>query len=173
MKKRILAMLLALLMLAPAALTSCSEGTENAETTAADTSAAPTAGEEAAEEVNVEELSPAEQRALIPDNLPEMTFDGRSYIFAVEEAKAYEIISEELTGEATNDAVYDRLTKNGRRDTGIVADGNVDGGFSRARNKPYAKSFRNIFRGFRRQCDRFGFNAFAGNAAHVCSVSQT
>ena len=52
MKKRILAMLLALLMLAPAALTSCSEGTENAETTAADTSAAPTAGEEAAEEVN-------------------------------------------------------------------------------------------------------------------------
>ena len=57
MKKRILAMLLALLMLAPAALTSCSEGTENAETTAADTSAAPTAGEEAAEEVNVEELS--------------------------------------------------------------------------------------------------------------------
>lgn len=108
MKKRILAMLLALLMLAPAALTSCSEGTENAETTAADTSAAPTAGEEAAEEVNVEELSPAEQRALIPDNLPEMTFDGRSYIFAVEEAKAYEIISEELTGEATNDAVYDR-----------------------------------------------------------------
>ena len=108
MKKRILAMLLAVLLTAPAAMTSCSESTQNAETTAGDTAATPVAGEETAEEVNVEELSPAEQRALIPDNLPEMTFEGRSYIFAVEEAKSYEIVSEELTGEATNDAVYDR-----------------------------------------------------------------
>lgn len=108
MKKRTLSLLLALLMLVPAAMTSCSEGTENAETTAAENTAAPTAGEEVVEETAVEELSPAEQRALIPDNLPEMTFDGRSYIFAVEEAKSYEIVSEELTGEATNDAVYDR-----------------------------------------------------------------
>ncbi|MBQ2279335.1 MAG: hypothetical protein II333_12260 [Clostridia bacterium] len=108
MKKRILAMVLAMMMIVPAAMTSCSESTQNAETTAGDTAAAPVAGEEVAEEINIEELSPAEQRALIPDNLPEMTFEGRSYIFAVEEAKAYEIISEELTGEATNDAVYDR-----------------------------------------------------------------
>ena len=107
MKKRALALLLAMLMLASAAMTSCSESTENAEVPA-DTASTPIASEEVAEEINIEELSPAEQRALIPDNLPDQTFNGRSYIFAVEEAKSYEIISEELTGEATNDAVYDR-----------------------------------------------------------------
>ncbi len=108
MKKRTLSLFLALLMLASAGMTACSEGTDNAETTASDTAATPTAGEEITAEVTEEELTPAQQRALIPDNLPDQTFGGRSYIFAVEELKSYEIVSEELTGEATNDAVYDR-----------------------------------------------------------------
>ena len=108
MKKRTLSLLLALLMLGSALLSSCSESTENADNTAADNTSAPTAGEETAAEVAEEELTPAEQRARIPDNLPEQTFDGRSYIIAVEQTKEYEITSEELTGEATNDAVYDR-----------------------------------------------------------------
>ncbi|MBP3294410.1 MAG: hypothetical protein J6N32_11710 [Clostridia bacterium] len=110
MKKRTLSLLLALLMLASAAgsMTACSEGTDNAETTASDTAATPTAGEEAAAEVAEEELTPAQQRMMIPDNLPDQTFGGRSYIIAVEELKSYEIVSEELNGEATNDAVYDR-----------------------------------------------------------------
>lgn len=107
MKKRALSIVLAMLMLLPAVMTSCSEGTENAETTAT-TSSSSTSAEETAAETAVEDLSPAEQRALLPDNLPDQTFDGRSYIIAVEQTKEYEICSEELTGEATNDAVYDR-----------------------------------------------------------------
>ena len=108
MTKRTLSLLLALLMLVSAGMTACSEGTENAETTASDTAAAPAASEETTAEVVEEDLTPAQQRARIPDNLPDQTFGGRSYIIAVEQAKEYEIVSEELTGEATNDAVYDR-----------------------------------------------------------------
>ena len=108
MKKRTLSLFLALLMLASAGMTACSEGTDNAETTASDTADVPTAGEETAAETDAEELTPAQQRMLIPDNLPDQTFGGRSYIIAVEQAKEYEILSEELTGEGTNDAVYDR-----------------------------------------------------------------
>lgn len=108
MKKRTLSLLLALLMLASAGMTACSEGTDNAETTASDTAVTPAADEETTAEVAAEDLTPAEQRKMIPDNLPDQTFGGRSYIIAVEQAKAYEIVSEELTGEATNDAVYDR-----------------------------------------------------------------
>ncbi len=109
MKKRTLALLLAMLMLASSTgLTACSESTENAESSATDVSSTPTASEETEAETSIEDLSPAEQRALIPDNLPDMTFDGRSYIVGVENWKEYEIRSEELTGEATNDAVYDR-----------------------------------------------------------------
>ncbi|MGN1202175.1 MAG: hypothetical protein ACI4RF_02695, partial [Eubacterium sp.] len=107
MKKRVLPLLLAFLMLT-SVVTSCSQGTENAETQPTTDPSAVSSGTETGEETDVEDLSPAEQRALIPDNLPERTFDGRSYIIAVEQTKEYEITSEELTGEATNDAVYDR-----------------------------------------------------------------
>ncbi len=108
MKKRTLALLLAMLMLASAGMTACSESTENAATNSTDATNTPTASEETEAETSIEDLSPAEQRALIPDNLPDMTFDGRSYIVGVENWKEYEIRSEEMTGEATNDAVYDR-----------------------------------------------------------------
>ncbi len=108
MKKRTLALLLAMLMLASAGMTACSESTENAATNSTNATNTPTASEETEAETSIEDLSPAEQRALIPDNLPDMTFDGRSYIVGVENWKEYEIRSEEMTGEATNDAVYDR-----------------------------------------------------------------
>ncbi len=108
MKKRTHALLLAMLMLASAGMTACSESTENAATNSTDATNTPTASEETEAETSIEDLSPAEQRALIPDNLPDMTFDGRSYIVGVENWKEYEIRSEEMTGEATNDAVYDR-----------------------------------------------------------------
>ena len=105
MKNRLLSLLMVLLMTASAALTSCSESTDNSDTTA-DTSN--TAVPSATEETEPAELTAAEQRALIPDNLPEKTYGGRAFIFCVEPGKTYEILSEELTGEATNDAVYDR-----------------------------------------------------------------
>lgn len=107
MKKRTAAFLLALLMLASGGMISCSDGTENAETEVKEDETVTLAGDEGSVETE-EELTPAEQRALIADDLPDMKFDGRSYIVAVERTKEYEIRSEELTGEATNDAVYDR-----------------------------------------------------------------
>lgn len=107
MKKRTAAFLLALLMLTSGGMISCSDGTENAETVLTEEENVTLAGDEGSVETE-KELTPAEQRALIADDLPDMKFDGRSYIVAVEQTKEYEILSEELTGEATNDAVYDR-----------------------------------------------------------------
>lgn len=106
-KKRTVSLLLALLMLTSATMVSCSDGTENSEDVSDNTPAVDTQIENA-EETEPEELTPAEQRALIPDELPDQTFGGRSYIVAVAQNKEFEIRSEELTGEATNDAVYDR-----------------------------------------------------------------
>ncbi len=77
MKKRILTLILALLMVLPA-FTACSESTENndaaQENTAVD---APSAGEEVVEEETEAELSEAEARLAIPDNLPDQKFDGK------------------------------------------------------------------------------------------------
>lgn len=104
MKKRILALILAAIMLCSAA--ACSNSTENA---GDETQTNIPAAEEAPVETEApDNMTPAEQRAQIPDDLPDRKFDGRSYIIAVETTKMYEIASEELTGEATNDAVYDR-----------------------------------------------------------------
>lgn len=101
-----LSLLLALSILLSAGMISCSDGTENSDPVS-DTPAI-SSDNTTAEETEPEDLTPAEQRALIPDELPDQTFNGRSYIIAVEQDKEYEILSEELTGEATNDAVYDR-----------------------------------------------------------------
>ena len=69
------------------------------------TDAAP--GEEPAEE---KELTPAEQRMLISDDLPEQKFDGRTFTVIGSESSGGEsnIVSEEMTGEGVNDAIYKR-----------------------------------------------------------------
>ncbi len=103
MKKRMLTMTLAILMLSQTLLVSCSEGTENAETT--DTSATPTA-DTVAEVVEETELT----RENTPDDLPELNYDGAN-IMVLARQKAWftgEMYAEELTGEVVNDAVYDR-----------------------------------------------------------------
>ncbi|MGN1345787.1 MAG: hypothetical protein ACI4V1_03320, partial [Eubacteriales bacterium] len=107
MKKRILALLLAAVMLLPT-LTACSEGTENnaqpAEPSGSDTVAA---GEETTAETE-EELSEEEARLAIPDNLPAQKFDGQEFRILTQEAKEFQFVADELTGEATSDAVYNR-----------------------------------------------------------------
>lgn len=106
MKKRILSLLLAALLCVPA-LASCSNNSADPaqdETAAAVNTQTPAADSEEVEE----ELSPLEQRARIPDNLPESNFDGRDFTVCTEERKFYEIFSEDLNGEATNDSVYQR-----------------------------------------------------------------
>ncbi|MBE6724402.1 MAG: hypothetical protein E7576_04245 [Ruminococcaceae bacterium] len=105
MKKRILSLLLAALLCAPA-LAGCSNNSANPDETE---SAAPNVQTPAAEAADTEEeLSPLEQRARIPDNLPDSNFDGRDFTVCTEERKFYEIFSEDLNGEATNDSVYQR-----------------------------------------------------------------
>ncbi len=107
MNKRLTALILAGIILC--STVACSSGTENSDSgseTTADTAVADTQTE--TETAEPDNMTPAEERALIPDDLPEKSFDGRTFSMAVEANKAYEIVSDELIGEATSDAVYDR-----------------------------------------------------------------
>ena len=103
--KRTLSLVLALLMLAATAMTSCSESTENAETTAGTSAETPVAGEEIVEETE-------ETRATA--NVPEGTnYDGYTFTIHCSSNSEYGIIqndfaAEELTGEAINDAKFNR-----------------------------------------------------------------
>ena len=108
MKRRILSLLLAALMLLPA-LVSCSEKSADPQSNDP-ASGEPTASTPASSEDEIDEsqLSPAELRQRIPDNLPANDFGGRDFTVCTEERKFYEIFSEELNGETTNDSVYDR-----------------------------------------------------------------
>lgn len=109
MKKKILAVLLAALMLAPT-ITSCSDNaTTSSETTENDTTV-----------LSVEEETEAgsddiDSRASISDDLPEADYGGQEFrVLTTEGGAIYgfdyssEIISEELNGDACNDAVYNR-----------------------------------------------------------------
>ncbi|MBQ7312747.1 MAG: hypothetical protein IJW81_04110, partial [Clostridia bacterium] len=101
MKKQAFTLLLTLLLLGQAVLTSCSEGTENAETTAA----APSAAEETVTEVVEEETEMTRENT--PDDLPELDYEG-SNTMILARTKAWftgEMFVEELNGEIVNDAV--------------------------------------------------------------------
>ncbi|MBQ8186893.1 MAG: hypothetical protein IJ037_08480 [Clostridia bacterium] len=105
--KRTGAFLLALLKLL-SSLTACSDNASGGEETDAVPGAvtADTASEvsEDAEETEI-------TRANIPDNLPEITFDGQEFRAAQQISNKYEFYSEELNGEGANDAVYNRNLK--------------------------------------------------------------
>ncbi len=105
MKKQ-LSLILAMLMLASAALTACSDaGTDNTDASG-DTAVTDTP---AAEEEAAAETEPEDARAAIPDDLPEMNFDGRDFIvLGSEPGYTKYIVVEELNGEIVNDAVYSR-----------------------------------------------------------------
>ena len=121
MNKRLISLLLALLMTSSAFI-SCSDNSANADETksaGADTSAAvETTGETDPEK----ELTAAELRQQIPDDLPDVSYDGRSFRMGTDASKEYEIRSEELTGEGTNDEVFERNQRiEDRFDTKIEA----------------------------------------------------
>ena len=107
MKRRIFTLLLCALLVAPTLL-SCSGGetkdTEN------DTSAADSTTETVEE---TETLSDYEMRQLISDDLEDTDFGGRDFRVLTTahdtyDAVTFEIVAEELTGDACNDAVYNR-----------------------------------------------------------------
>lgn len=112
--KRVLTLLLVASMLLSAA--ACSDNGAS-ETTASDE----TAANASADNVSAEDIPAETSRADVKDNLPEISFDGREYRAASTTGTQYEFYSEEITGEATNDAIYNRnLLIEDRFDTKIV-----------------------------------------------------
>lgn len=110
MKKRTLSLLLAALLLA-GSVTSCSDGGSNAGETqnpGQDTESNTLDTDSPSVPDTQTELTSAEERQKLPDNLPEKNFNGREFLVGTTDAKSYEICSEDLVGEATNDAIYDR-----------------------------------------------------------------
>ena len=114
MKKRIISAILAALMLT-GTMTACGESAVNTndETNAAADDTNPTGADQTAEETE-EELTDLELRQRIPDDLPDVTYNGESFrvLMPVEKYAKYnfmsEILVEELTGDACNDSVYNR-----------------------------------------------------------------
>lgn len=119
MKKRMLTLTLALLMLSQVVLVSCSEGTENAETTKTTT----TTNEVSSADVDSVEEETEMTRENTPDDLPDLNYEGAN-VMVLARSKAWfdgEMYAEDLTGEVVNDAVYDRdLTVEER--LGVVID---------------------------------------------------
>ena len=105
--KRTLSLILAMLMLL-SAFTACSDNSADAsgetaavsgtDTTAGNTDAAASGDEEPAETT----------RKDVDDGLGDYNFGGASYRAAQPESSSYEFYAEELNGESTNDAVYNR-----------------------------------------------------------------
>ncbi|MBO5258624.1 MAG: hypothetical protein J6C42_14090 [Clostridia bacterium] len=102
MKKKLLSVILAALMLASAGtMFSCSDSTGNAETTA-DGSSTPSAAEEVVEEAETE------PEIIKPDLPADLKFTGSTFTFGVVDnpnARNF-LVMEELTGEALNDAQF-------------------------------------------------------------------
>ncbi len=102
--KKTLSLILALLMLL-SAFTACSEGADTGSQEKPGTNAETTA-------VSAEDTTEAEPKETtredVDDGIEAQTFNGMVYRAAQPENSAYEFYAEELTGESTNDAVYNR-----------------------------------------------------------------
>lgn len=104
--KKILAFLLAALMIVPSVV-SCKkdepEETKKPETNPKTETTVP--------DITSAETEPAEtefDRTTVSDDLPEITFNGRDFRVIVEDKYAYQIYAEEYTGDAMNDVIYER-----------------------------------------------------------------
>ena len=109
MNKKLTAILLAMLMVAPTVLTACSESTENAETTA---SAQTTTNEATAGETETESDETERRYADVP---ADSNFGGYSFNILCSSNSEYggvqdDFYAEEITGEGINDARYNRNT---------------------------------------------------------------
>ena len=107
MKKQLFALLLALLMTAPAFL-SCSESGANEETAAETDAAAPSADTEIAAEETVDDS--IDENGYLKDDLPdELDFAGQEIkLLYWSDVENQEFTAEEFTGEIVNDAIYQR-----------------------------------------------------------------
>ncbi len=106
MKKRTLCVLLAMLMAVSAV--SCSNSEANKDTSESTPTSSGTTETEA-ETIDESTLTDREKRALVSDDLPaSMDYGGDSFRVMVPTERLYEIVSEELTADNCNDAVYNR-----------------------------------------------------------------
>ena len=106
--KRFIAWLLAVLMIAPAAV-SCSSGTENASGETEQTAADPPAPDAAAEAAEPEANENLDANGYLKDDLPELDFGGEDIgVLFWSDVENAEFEVEELTGEIVNDAIYQR-----------------------------------------------------------------
>ena len=80
-----------------------SVGCSEARSDAPETENAPSA----AEKQEMPQTAP-ETETTLSDDVPELDFGGDTLTFSVTTAYAYEMDAEELTGEVTNDAVFNR-----------------------------------------------------------------
>ena len=110
--KKALALLLAALMIAPTLL-ACSNNSASGGKDPASASNVPAAV--TAEPIDEEKMTDYERRQLIPDNLPDVTFNGSTYrVLTTADGyggriiKKDEIVVDDLNGDACNDAVYNR-----------------------------------------------------------------
>lgn len=117
MKKRFLTMLLAALMCSQAiAMTSCGESEVNSEKNTGSNEVGTSVDSANTDTEVEEELSDYEKRQRIPDNLPDVKFDGSEFRVLTNATAngfdyATEIVAEELTGDACNDETYNRNVK--------------------------------------------------------------
>ena len=96
MKKLITLLLLSAMLLSTFA--SCGESTTNADETTADASDVPAA----------EEVIETEAETEMTHGLPEKDYGGADYVGLIRTSKLTHFTAEEMTGEALNDAVYER-----------------------------------------------------------------
>ena len=107
MTKRVLSAVLAVMMLL--ASVSCSESKTNSDETEKTAGQNETIGaEESTTPETEKELTEYEARQLIPDELPDEKFEGKDFRVLTINEYAYEIVSEDITGDACNDAIYNR-----------------------------------------------------------------
>ena len=98
--KRTLSLTLALLIL----LSSCSSPADSSTQETKSDSTLNTVSSQNQTETETD----ADERTGIADNLPEKSFGGRSFRVLTSDTKEFQFLSEELSGEVTNDAVFER-----------------------------------------------------------------
>ena len=69
----------------------------------------------AGETVETEPVDPLEARKLVSDELPEYDFNGETFKIVCEDDQLSHYISEEITGDVVNDAIYERNAAIGER----------------------------------------------------------
>ncbi len=111
-RQRLISLLLVLAMLASsAALAACSDSTDNSDTPG--TTDATASGDTVAEETVAvtEPVDSLAARMEVSDELPEKTFEGNTFAIIGDDGSEKYYLSEELSGEPVNDAIYERNTE--------------------------------------------------------------